>query len=504
MYLLGLDIGGTATKAALYTENGIETGVSSVSTDAITPFFGFVEIDMEAMWDACCFVIRDLLKKTGTDPNDIAAVAACGHGKGLYLWGKNNKPVRNGILSSDNRAYEYPLKWVNDGTAEKVFKLSYQSILACQPVSLLAWLQDNEPVSIENTEYIFECKDYIRFLLTGLAKAELTDYSGANLINLSSKNYDKTLLELFGLRDVFDKLPPLCHSTDIAGTISDAASLKTGLRAGTPVAGGMFDINACAVAVDAAHEDRVCMIAGTWSINEYIRKHPVLDGRVLLNSIFCIPEYYLIEESSPTSAANYEWFINTLLCEMKEQHKGDFYKEADRLILSVPENDFYPFFTPFLLGSNVHPNAKASFVGMSSFHERSHLLKSIYEGVAFSHKYHFEKLVLTRETKASCVRLAGGVARSDIWAQMFADILEYPVETVDVNETGALGTSMAAAIAIGKYTDFIDAAKAMTKTKKVFTPDSKNSRKYSLRYNAYIKILNSLDCVWDDIQKLID
>lgn len=78
----------------------------------------------------------------------------------------------------------------------------------------------------------------------------------------------------------------------------------------------MFDIDACAIAVNAVDEQRICMIAGTWSINEYLSKQPVVDGSILMNSLFCIPEFYLIEESSPTSAGNNEWFIHTLLPEL--------------------------------------------------------------------------------------------------------------------------------------------------------------------------------------------
>ena len=268
-YYLGLDNGGTTTKAALYSATGREIGVASVDTKMYTPKPGYTERDMEEMWDANCQVIRDLLIKTGIDPSEIAGVACCGHGKGLYLWGKNNQPLRPGIISTDNRAWEYPVRWKQDGTHAQVFAKTYQHILACQPVSLLAWLKDNEPQYIDQIQYIFECKDYVRFRLTDEAYAEITDYSGANLVNLQTKDYDRELLGLFGLEELFDALPPLRLSTDICGTISAEAAARTGLKAGTPVAGGMFDIDACAIAVDAATEDRICMIAGTWSINEY-------------------------------------------------------------------------------------------------------------------------------------------------------------------------------------------------------------------------------------------
>ena len=135
---------------------------------------------MDEMWEANCRVIREVLKKAGLSGSDIRCAAVCGHGKGLYLWGTDGRPARNGIISTDNRAWRYPLEWERNGTAQWVFQRSCQHILSSQPVSLLAWLGEHEPDVLENTRWIFACKDYVRFRLTGEAFAERTDYSGCN------------------------------------------------------------------------------------------------------------------------------------------------------------------------------------------------------------------------------------------------------------------------------------------------------------------------------------
>ena len=158
-YYLGLDNGGTNTKAALFTKEGEQVATESIATAAITPAPDFVERDMDQMWDDNCAVIRGLLEKTKIDPKDIAGIGLCGHGKGLYLWGKDGHPVRRGIISSDNRAWKYAAEWKKDGTEEKAFELSCQHIMACQPICLLSWIRDNEPGLIDKIEWIFECKD---------------------------------------------------------------------------------------------------------------------------------------------------------------------------------------------------------------------------------------------------------------------------------------------------------------------------------------------------------
>jgi len=506
-YYLGLDNGCTTTKAALFTGEGEEVGIVSTETRAITPHSGFCEQDMEEMWKANCSVIRGLLAQTGVAPGDVAGVAVCGHGKGLYLWGKDGKPVRNGILSTDNRAWEYPVKWKKDGTEGKAFALSCQHILACQPVSLLAWLKDHEPESLENVQWIFECKDYIRFRLTGEARGEYTDYSGTNFMNLYTRGYDAELLKLFGLEELFGALPPLCGSTDVCGSITRETAQSTGLAEGTPVAGGMFDIDACAVAVNVVDEDHVCMIAGSWSINEYIRKEPVTSGKVLMNSLFCIPEYYLIEESSPTSAANNEWFVKTLLPELAaEQQKrgGSVYDIANEWVESVPASEFCPIFLPFLYASNVHPNAMGSFTGLSSYHTRAHLMRGIYEGIAFSHKYHLDKLLATRTKPVKSIRLAGGVTQSGVWTRIFADVTQLPVESAGALEPGALGCAVSAAVASGEYADFAQATERMCRLAPAVLPNRANAEIYAKKYGMYLKVISALDAVWDDMRDMRD
>ena len=124
---------------------------------------------------------------------------------------------------------------------------------------------------------------------------------------------------LFGLEEIYDKLPPLRYAADICGYVTKEAARQTNLPAGIPVAAGMFDVDACGIASGLCDEEQMCMVAGTWSINEFIRREPVTNGSVALNSMFCIPGYFLVEESSPTSAGNMEWFITNLMSHEKEE-----------------------------------------------------------------------------------------------------------------------------------------------------------------------------------------
>lgn len=497
-YLLGIDNGGTFSKAAIFDENGRQISVASVPTVTLTPKSGYTERNLDELWNVNCEAIRNSIEKSGIDPKEIAGVSFSGHGKGLYMVGYDGKPSYNGILSTDARAWEYVAKWEKDGTKEKVFEKSIQTILACQPVALLAWFLDHEPDVIKNTKYIFSVNDYVRYRMTGEAYAEYTNFTGANLVNLHTKQYDRELLSLFGIECVYEKLPPLRYASDICGTVTKETAEKTGLKEGVPAAAGMFDVDACGIAAGLSDEEKMCMVAGTWSINEFIGKQPVANGTVALNSMFCIPGYYLIEESSPTSAGNMEWFIRNLMSYEKADAKAkgkSVYDITNEWVASIEPQDSNVIFLPFLNGSNEDALAKGTFIGLTAYHNKKHMLRAVYEGIVFSHLTHVNKLLKNRE-KPKSIRLAGGAANSDVWVQIFADVLQIPIDTIEDKELGAQGAAMAAGIAAGIYPDYQTAIDRTVKITKTVMPRPEYKEIYEEKYATYRAVIESLSPAW--------
>jgi len=493
-YLLGLDNGGTLIKAALFTLEGREVRSAARSTEVITPQSGWTERDMETLWEQNAACIREVT--AGLGPEAVAGMAVCGHGKGLYAWGKDGKPAYRGIISTDNRAWKYPEKWKTEGTHAALYDRLCQQFMACQQVSLLAWFRDHDRRTYDNIRWAFSVTDYIRFRLTGEARSEATNISGSGLMNVRDARIDGDILARLGIPEAVDMIPPLAYSSDLCGSLSREAAEKTGLAPGTPVAGGMFDIDSCAIAMSVTRPEDFCTITGTWTINEFISKKPVVGTKIAMNSLYAIPGFFLIEESSSTGAGNLEWIIAA--CFHNEiPPGGKLYAYLDDLVAGVPVDSCEVYFLPFLQGSNRHPLAKASFVGLTSFHTRAHLLRAVYEGVVFSAKTHIDKLLSVRERPAA-VRIAGGAANSRLWVQMFADVLGLPMETVTgVKELGALGCAMAAAVAAGIYRDYPEAARAMVRVSSPVEPDPRAQALYAPKYAKYTAVCDALEKVWD-------
>jgi L-xylulokinase len=496
-YLLGIDNGGTVIKAALFDVGGKEIAVASRPTRVLTPRPGYTERDMEELWQQNCACIREVLEKSGAGAGSIRGVGVCGHGKGLYPWGKNGRPAYNGIISTDNRGWQYPEKWKKDGTFDSLYPRLCQQIMACQPVSLLAWMKDHDRTIYDSIKWIFSVTDYIRFRLTGEAYSEATNISGSGLMNVRDAAIEKDMLETFGIGEACSMIPHLRYSGDPCGAICAEAAALTGLAEGTSVAGGMFDIDACAIAMSVTGPEQFCTITGTWSINEFISPTPVTGTCIAMNSLYAIPGWYLLEESSATGVGNLEWVIKHVFAGEKIPEGKTLYSWLDETAAGIQADACDVYFLPFLYGSNRHPLAKAGFIGLTSYHSRDHILRAVYEGAAFSAKQHIDKLLSVRK-KPGAVRLAGGAANSTLWVQIFADVLELPVETVSsVKELGAQGAAMAAAVSAGLYRDYPEAAAAMVRISPPVLPASGNFPVYRKKYETYAAVCGALDQVWD-------
>jgi len=185
-----------------------------------------------------------------------------------------------------------------------------------------------------------------------------------------------------------------------------------------------------------------------------------------------------------------------------ERNGKNIYDITNEWVEAISPYEFYPIFTPFLMASNVNPDAMASFIGLSNYHTRMHLTRSVYEGIAFSHRYHFEKLLCNHKYPLQSIRLAGGVAHSKQWAQMFASIMGYPVEVVSVAETGTLGCAIIAAVADGIYPNLKDAVRNMTNVTEKVEPNFIQKKIYDKRYALYCQILNCLDPIWNAVKEM--
>lgn len=434
-YWLGLDCGGSWLKAGLYDGAGREVAVQRLPLHALSPQPGWVERDMTELWQQCGSVISKLLTHTGVSGSQIRGLGISAQGKGLFLLDKSDRPLGKAILSSDRRAMEIVQRWQKEAVPQKLYPLTRQTLWTGHPVSLLRWVKENEPQRYAQIGSVMMTHDYLRWCLTGVKGCEESNISESNLYNMATGQYDPRLTEWLDISEIDSALPPVVGSAEICGEITAQAAAITGLAAGTPVVGGLFDVVSTALCAGIEDESTLNAVMGTWAVTSGIahglrdhEAHPYVYGRYVNDG------QYIVHEASPTSSGNLEWFT---------AQWGDLsFDEINQAVASLPKAGSDLFFLPFLYGSNAGLEMTCGFYGMQALHTRAHLLQAIYEGVVFSHMTHLNRM-RERFTDVCALRVTGGPAHSDVWMQMLADVSGLRIELPQVEETGCFGAALA-------------------------------------------------------------
>ncbi|WP_370676190.1 FGGY-family carbohydrate kinase [Pleomorphomonas sp. PLEO] len=481
---LGIDCGGTFLKAGLYDETGRLLGLARSGLPVLSDEPGWAERDMEALWQATCRVIADVLARSGVASATISGIGISAQGKGLFLLDREQRPLGRAMLSSDQRALDKVRAWQREGLPEKLYPRTLQTLWTGHPVSLLRWLKDERPAVYERIGSIMMAHDYLRFRLTGTLGAEITNISESNLYDMRAGRYDAALAGLCGIDEIMEALPSPVGSAEIVGGVTIQAAADTGLAVGTPVVGGLFDVVATSLAAGIGDERRLNAVLGTWSVATGVTDH-VADG---LSIPFVYGHHaeaglYIVHDASPTSAANLEW--------LAAQFADRDYAAMDKAVAALPPAASDVIFLPFLYGSNAGLGMKAGFYGLQALHGRAHLLQAVYEGVVFSFLQHLDRL-RQRFPDAETLRVTGGPARSEVWMQMLADTAGLPLELPAVEETGCLGAAMAAAVGTGTYRDFRAAMAAFEPPITRVEPVPSRFAPYARKRTAYRELIAAL------------
>ncbi|MBS7645935.1 MAG: FGGY-family carbohydrate kinase [Candidatus Bathyarchaeia archaeon] len=501
-YLMGIDAGCTTVKTVIFSLQGREVAVAREKLPNLHPAPGRVERDMEALWSLTKEVIIRALKMSNIPPREILGLGVSGHGDGLYLLDEDGEPVRNGVLSLDSRSSPLVKRWEEDGIVDEVFPIIGQRLHACSPSSILAWMKHEEEGSYNRARWILFCKDFIKFKLTNVICTDETDPS-ASLVNVRTRKYADEIFETLGIEECKGKLPEIIPGWRTCGEVTAQASRETGLMEGTPVASGLHDIDATALGSGCLENGQMAMIIGTWTINEVIQDRPLLDPMKLCQTrTFGAPDRWLLLNADPASAANLDWFIEQF-CDherLRAERLGiSPHVLCDGEVETVEVGAGGIIYHPFLYGSLDMPKAKAGFYGIAGWHGRAHLLRALYEGIAFATNMCVENLKRVTEIKE--VRIAGGGARSKIWTQIFSDVTGYPIGVPDGTELGARGAAMCAGISIGVYKDHRAAVREATSISRRHVPKSENEIRYKSIYSKFKDSIRDASRIWDRLQQ---
>lgn len=481
---LGIDCGGSWLKAGLYDQFAHEIAIVRQPLTLITPKPGWAERDMQQLWRCCVDAIAQLITDNQIDHKHIKGVGISAQGKGLFLLDKQGQPLGNAILSSDRRALKIVSDWTQQQIPEQLYPYTRQTLWTGHPVSLLRWLKQHDPQRYQRIGCVMMTHDYLRWRLTGQQACEESNISESNLYNMLNGDWDAGLAQMLDITEITDCLPDIVGSAQICGYITPDAAASSGLMAGTPVVGGLFDVVATALCAGLHDESVLNAVMGTWAVTSGITRGlgeqealPYIYGRYIK------PDYYIVHEASPTSSANLEW-----LC---AQWGGITFADINQQLATLPKAASDILFMPFLYGSNAGLEMTSGFYGLQSLHQREHLLQAVYEGVIFSHMTHLHRM-RQRFHNVSGLRVTGGPTHSSLWMQMLADVSGLPVSLPQITEAGCLGAAMAAQVGTEAWPDFDTAQQQLPPVRETLWPDMAARGDYQRKYQRYQLLVSAI------------
>ena len=494
--LLGIDLGTTGVKAALFAaEDGHVLSSAFVDYPLAHPQPGWAEQDPAEWWQATVVAIRTCLVgavRHNVQPSDVRGVGLSGQMHGVVLLDEQMQVLRPCIIWADQRS-DAQCRWMTERVgATRLIELVSNPALPGFSAPKLLWIRDNEPEIFARAHTMLLPKDYIRFRLTGKVAMEISDAAGTCLLDVKQGRWSHEVLEAIELDPAL--LPPVVAADTVCGAITDEVAALTDLRPGTPVAGGGAD-NACGAVGNGIVRPGLALVSiGTSGVVLAYADTPQVDmsGPVPRVHTFnhAVPHAWYLMGVTQGAGLSLRWVRDNIGLPERalERWTGlDAYELLAREAESVPAGSEGLLFLPYLQGErtpHLDAFARGGWIGLTASHDRRHLIRAVFEGVAFSLKDCFS-IIQEQGLPLEQLRATGGGAKSVLWRQIIADVLGVELVTTNASEGPAFGAALLAGVASGVYTSVTQACETTMRVVERTEPDSRNERAYTQAYETY-------------------
>ncbi|MDY7041972.1 MAG: FGGY-family carbohydrate kinase, partial [Chloroflexota bacterium] len=357
------------------------------------------------------------------------------------------------------------------------------------------WLRENAPELYAHTATILDVNGYLLYRATGEMAIDWTAASVTGMLDLGKKTWDHLVIRIFDLP--LEKMPALRSPIEMAGGgLTAEAAREFGLLAGTPVVTGAGDALTAAVGAAAVEEGAQHVYLGTSSWVGVIIGKKVTGKSGVATIQAADPAKNFLFAENETAGACLKWIADEFYrSEQADPAIENVYALMDADVQGIEPGSNYLIFTPWMYGERAPVEdiyVRSTFFNLSADHKREHLLRAVYEGVAYNLRWTFDVLNKKFHLWQDTVRVVGGGARGDPWMQILADVTKKHVERVaNPQEAGAVGAAMIAAIGLGIYPDF-PSLKQVVRVTDVFEPQECNAEIYDRLYKGYKQVYKDL------------
>jgi len=502
-YLLAHDVGTGGNKAVLVDAKGQVCATAFAPYPIHYPRSNWAEQEPEDWWRAIVSTTRQVMQQAGAAPGDILGIAHTTQLLGIVPMGADGHPLRPAIIWLDCRAPEQAERIMRKFLGRRVFAAVGGAELSGKDgLPKLLWLKENEPEVYRQMTCFLDVNGYVTYRATG---RQVMEWSCASAIGFDVKKKDwmRGLIRYIGLDQ--EKFPALVRSIDPVGGLTAEAAGECGLRPGTPVFGGGGDAQSAAVGAGAVGEGEGHIYLGTSAWVGVVTGKRVTGRHGVAGMQSADPDKAFLFAEMETAGACLKWVADQFYrAEQADPGVPNVYALMDEKVQTVPPGADSLLCAPWMFGERAPVSdtwVRATFFNLSADHTREHMLRAVYEGVAFNLRWLIEIVEESFSFPLPVLRVIGGGARGAPWMQIIADVTGRRVESVaHPLEAGAAGIALTAAIGLGLYPDF-QSLKKIVRVERDFEPQACNAGCYEGLYRAYRKLYGCLRHLYREVNE---
>lgn len=494
LYLLGIDIGTSACKAALFDRKGQVLAAANGEYPVYYPEEGWAEQNPEEWWSAVCEAVRQVIRKAGIQSEKIAGVGIDGQSWSAIAIDKGGKVLTNTPIWMDTRAQSICDRLNEEIGEDEIFRIAGNSLQPSYTTAKIVWYKENLPEVYSKIYKILQSNSYIAFKLTGQISQDLSQGYGLHCFDMRTGQWDEEMCRKMGIPRDF--LPEIVPSDRIIGTVTKKTAEESGLAEGTPVAAGGLDAACGTLGAGVIHSGETQEQGGqAGGMSICIEKYQA-DPRLILG-FHVIPGKWLLQGGTTGGGGVMRWFEREFADYerlMREQTGISSLDQLNEIAEKVKPGCDGLVFLPYMAGERSpiwNPYAKGVFYGLDFSKTKGHMVRACMEGVAFSLRHNLE----TAEeagAKAEILRAMGGSANSLLWTQIKSDVTGKTMAVPASDTATTLGAALLAGVGTGFYKDYEEAVAETVKVTRKHQPDPEKKAVYDKNYETYLELYRSL------------
>ncbi len=518
--ILAVDLGTSGMKVALITVSGKVLGWEAEPIQLMLTADGGVEQSPNEWWAAFVSASKRLIGKNQASVSLIRAVCCSTQGEGTIPVDKDGNALSNCILWMDMRGASHLKKQLSgliniDGA--DVFKVlrfvsltgGMPNLAGKDPAGHMLLIRDTMPEIYSKTHKFLNVLDYLNLRLTGEFVASfdsiVTSWVTDNR-NPNELRYNDGLISMLGIDRA--KMPDVVACSAVIGNVKADVANALGLSSDVKVVAGSIDNTASAIGSGAVEDFHPHLYIGTSSwITAHVPFKKTDIGSSLASIPCAVPDKYLLTALQATAGGNLTFLRDNIIYHkdelLQEADVPDIFKVLDQITARVPAGANGVIYTPWIWGERAPVDDKtvrAGLYNLSLHNTREDIIRAFLEGIALNTKWLMTPVEKFLGKKVNSINIVGGGAQSDVWCQIFADVMDVEIKQVaEPVYANARGAAWIGAVGLGEIS-FNDVPK-LVRIKHAYTPQASTRSLYDERFEVFTSIYKQMKGVYQKLNQ---